>query len=448
MQDNPFVPKPIVIPQALNIRIIDEGDAENGGNQEGGDPQTLRLSDASSQQDEQNLDQARFEEEKEQDIEEGGNGEDIFELPSFGGVGLAHALDNIDLEPSESGPNFIDPYAEIEVASEDKKRSSNQNGLKNSRDHLISIPTWSLTPVSQNMNMLPSILTVMMRSGLDTKERNHYSKTISLSTFWLACECEFECLTSAKSVRTSATPARLSKSKSSASWLSLTKYWEALKTPQDSQYDPMTRNYTASKNLRKSKNALLEKTSKRNSKPPQPKTKIHLLISRPPRSFYLNLSRKLISLQYPISINHISRRGSLDHADNRANKHGKKPSQNQILARSKSPLRRLRSLVASIPKKGVSTIFNKDTDRGRSNTPAKIEYFKNEPLSSTTVIQFSIIEDVIQPPNQQAAIEDINANSQLVGHGVYGAPSRYFGEDEEIDEKEAMKSYYKRRLRK
>ncbi|KAF3213121.1 hypothetical protein TWF106_008980 [Orbilia oligospora] len=94
MENNPFSPKPIVNPQTTTIRITDEEEVEGGGDGEEGDgsPQTPRFSDP-------------------------GN-EPALEPPSFKGVGLTHAVDNINLEGLESGPNLIDPYAEIEIESE------------------------------------------------------------------------------------------------------------------------------------------------------------------------------------------------------------------------------------------------------------------------------------------------------------------------------------------
>ncbi|KAF3092565.1 hypothetical protein TWF102_008384 [Orbilia oligospora] len=95
MENNPFSPKPIVSPQITTIRITDEEGVEGGGDgeEEGdGSPQTPRFSDP-------------------------GN-EPALEPPSFKGVGLTHAVDNINLEGLESGPNLIDPYAEIEVEFE------------------------------------------------------------------------------------------------------------------------------------------------------------------------------------------------------------------------------------------------------------------------------------------------------------------------------------------
>ncbi|KAF3317348.1 hypothetical protein TWF173_011000 [Orbilia oligospora] len=95
MENNPFSPKPIVSPQITTIRITDEEGVEGGGDgeEEGdGSPQTPRFSDP-------------------------GN-EPALEPPSFKGIGLTHAVDNINLEGLESGPNLIDPYAEIEVESE------------------------------------------------------------------------------------------------------------------------------------------------------------------------------------------------------------------------------------------------------------------------------------------------------------------------------------------
>ncbi|KAK6362602.1 hypothetical protein TWF730_000059 [Orbilia blumenaviensis] len=101
MENNPFAPKPIVIPQDLNIRLTndeEENAGDEGGNQ-GEGPRTPRFSDDGSQRGD--------------GVDDGGE-EDILEPPSFSGIGLVNALDRVNLGPLENGPNIIAPYAKVE----------------------------------------------------------------------------------------------------------------------------------------------------------------------------------------------------------------------------------------------------------------------------------------------------------------------------------------------
>ncbi|KAK6516098.1 hypothetical protein TWF506_006009 [Arthrobotrys conoides] len=104
MENNPFSPKPIItIPQIPNIRITNDDEGEGREGEGGGTP---RFSDTSD--------------------------EGVLEPPSFRGVGLTHALDNVQLEDLENGPNAMSQseYAELkrlEEEAEEPQRSPNLN---------------------------------------------------------------------------------------------------------------------------------------------------------------------------------------------------------------------------------------------------------------------------------------------------------------------------------
>ncbi|KAK6357741.1 hypothetical protein TWF718_002049 [Orbilia javanica] len=434
MENNPFALKPIVNPQTFNIRITETEEVEDGGDQESGGAQTPRFSDTGSQQGGQAPDQDIFEEEKEQDIEEGGNSQDILEPPSFRGVGLVHALDNIDLGPLESGTNLIDPYAEIEAASE--VRDIEQTGAEQLEEiqrssNLYVEPNSVLgDPENTGRQSVKSEDEEFYDANSPTEEQERIIRETLQEELQAATDQN-----QGEPINQDGGPAReaveVEEHAGGVSGLNDAQDGGPVSKPQINissvtNIDPTYIPQEASRSRRQQGRRVREEEEQKVD-PEAAQVQARL------RELY-----------------------------------GVEPEPDTRKDRSKSPLRRFGDFVVSIPKKGVSSIVNKVTGRGRRGAPAKIEYSQNDPPSPRTVIESDIIEDVIQPLNQQAAIGDINGNNQVVaqplnlaadtaisisgwgnvGHGVYDAPTIYFGEGDEVDEKEIMKSYYKRRLRK
>ncbi|KAK6508809.1 hypothetical protein TWF481_003577 [Arthrobotrys musiformis] len=607
MENNPFAPKPATI-QTLNIRLTDEeedggdgGDGVDGGGQGGDGPQTPRFSDTSSQQDEPDLEQGGGEDES----------EEVFEPPSFGGVGLVHAIDNIDIGPLQRGPNLIDPYAELESASETREEirpeqvselerpfnpivdpnsgepeyeyasfdfDEGDEGAearksvctKGGGNKLIGPPPPPLQDLQRRPSDLPKYDRFGRRMGYILNEGEFHEDGIrDVPPYWGVIQPghevaeeplyldddtdlgslvdDLECLSvlgdsenpfARQSIRTDddeefydangpteeqeriiiedlreqlrATTTidqgapidqESSVNQGGAPARDVDEVEEFVAGSLDNLQGEGSVSTDNDPMVGESIGDLVDsqlKTVEELFPNPKPEINLNTIVKINP-GYFPTPERSERGRKQPSAAQRQVREEEEEKLDPEALlvqarlnelRGGDIPQEStRQSARSKSPLRRFGSFVASIPKKGVKTLVNKITGRRGRHAPATIEYAQNEVPSSTTVDfvesttakneviqppnQQEVVGDingnnqgaVTEPPNQQTVVEDINGNNQLVtqpltqaddlgisttgwgtGHDVYDVPVLSFEGD--IDEEEARKTYYKRRLRK